>query len=547
MELSSDLISQFVKSTNDSGTKQSEIIVYGEVVTDGDRNYVQLDGSSALAPIESTVEINPGDRVIVAVKNHSAMVTGNTDDPAIGTRTANGMKASIKNLGDKLEFEVSNEEGSLASKITMVSDRIDSEVLDENNGLASKITQLANKIESEVLDEETGLASKITQNADAIETLVDNDDEFTKFKQTVEGFLFEDDEGTVKIDGGCVELSGAITFDDIGGSLSLSDLSDGETVAVNITNAGAMASQALSDASTAFRSVRNLLHPQLNADGTVKTDPITGSIVYSTYIDGNMIYSDSIFADKIHLGGLLTVYNGITSDVVGGYLGYDAGFNSDSGIGVRDSTGNQQMVCTNAAARISAGNPIYNAYTNPNPVYSQFVASSSGSAHIKGSNYIMLGLDGYDLVVLANHTDYYAFRPYSKSVSTTLGNTSYKWSAVYTDTCTGTTSDRNKKNSIEDLPEKYIVMFDKLAPKRFKLNNGTSDRYHIGYIAQEVEDAMSSSGIDSQEFGGFIKDTDEDGNDIYMLRYGEFDGIRDAKIKQLEARLEKLEKLLLQQ
>ena len=73
------------------------------------------------------------------------------------------------------------------------------------------------------------------------------------------------------------------------------------------------------------------------------------------------------------------------------------------------------------------------------------------------------------------------------------------------------------------------------------MNNGTSDRYHIGYIAQEVEEAMIAAGIDSQEFGGFIKDKDQDGNDIYMLRYGEFDAIYSAKIKQLESRNAELE------
>jgi len=69
------------------------------------------------------------------------------------------------------------------------------------------------------------------------------------------------------------------------------------------------------------------------------------------------------------------------------------------------------------------------------------------------------------------------------------------------------------------------------------MNEGSSGRYHVGYIAQEVEEAMIAAGIDSLEFGGFVKDKDENGNDMYMLRYDEFDAIRDAKIKQLESQL----------
>ena len=80
-----------------------------------------------------------------------------------------------------------------------------------------------------------------------------------------------------------------------------------------------------------------------------------------------------------------------------------------------------------------------------------------------------------------------------------------------------------------------------LIPSRYKINSGTSGRYHVGFIAQEVEEAMNSAGIDAQEFGGFVKDKAEDGSDIYMLRYEEFIGILTAKIKQLEARLSALE------
>ena len=140
-----------------------------------------------------------------------------------------------------------------------------------------------------------------------------------------------------------------------------------------------------------------------------------------------------------------------------------------------------------------------------------------------------------------------ALRP--SGSSTSLGTASYVWSNLYAHTAEATQSDRNLKNSIENLPDKYITLFDNITPKRFKMNNGTSNRYHIGYIAQEVEEAMNIAGIDSQEFGGFVRDyiIDEDGNktneEVLMLRYGEFDAIYAAKIKQIESRLNKLESI----
>lgn len=84
-----------------------------------------------------------------------------------------------------------------------------------------------------------------------------------------------------------------------------------------------------------------------------------------------------------------------------------------------------------------------------------------------------------------------------------LGAPNFVWSAIYCSTNELNGSDRNIKNSIEALPEKYVRMFELVEPKRYKLNNGTSGRFHTGFIAQEVEAAMQKCGITSQEFAGW--------------------------------------------
>lgn len=111
------------------------------------------------------------------------------------------------------------------------------------------------------------------------------------------------------------------------------------------------------------------------------------------------------------------------------------------------------------------------------------------------------------------------------------------WQAVYAYTDTILTSDKNFKHDIESLDDRYLSMLNRIEPKRFKMNNGTSGRYHIGFIAQEVEDAMAQAGITDLEFAGWCKDKDADGNDVYFLRYGEFIGLLLAKIKELDARI----------
>lgn len=122
-----------------------------------------------------------------------------------------------------------------------------------------------------------------------------------------------------------------------------------------------------------------------------------------------------------------------------------------------------------------------------------------------------------------------------------LGSPNFVWSAIYCSTNELNGSDRNIKNSIEVLPEKYVRMFELVEPKRYKLNNGTSGRYHTGFIAQEVEAAMQKCGITSQEFAGWAAAKRKDGSETYFLRYSEFIPVLWAKVREQEERLKRLE------
>lgn len=122
-----------------------------------------------------------------------------------------------------------------------------------------------------------------------------------------------------------------------------------------------------------------------------------------------------------------------------------------------------------------------------------------------------------------------------------LGAPNFVWSTIYCSTNELNGSDRNIKNSIEALPEKYVRMFELIEPKRYKLNNGTSGRFHTGFIAQEVEAAMQDCGITSQEFAGWAAAKLDDGSETYFLRYSEFIPILWAKVREQEARIRRLE------
>lgn len=107
-------------------------------------------------------------------------------------------------------------------------------------------------------------------------------------------------------------------------------------------------------------------------------------------------------------------------------------------------------------------------------------------------------------------------------------------------TSTTVTSDRNAKNSIEELPAEYETFINALNPMRFKYNEGNSGRYHIGYIAQDVHSALLSAGLKTTDFAGYV-DIDGNGKEL-GLAYDEFIAILHLKIKQLENRIAVLEK-----
>lgn len=171
-------------------------------------------------------------------------------------------------------------------------------------------------------------------------------------------------------------------------------------------------------------------------------------------------------------------------------------------------------------------------------IYSKEVLWLSG-----GSGVVMMVGD-FDQFLSVGPDGAYASEDFYSQNGGSLGGAAMAWDTLFADSCSCCTSDENRKNSIEELPEKYLVMFDHLTPYRFKMNNGTSGRYHPGYTAQNVKAAMDAAGIESTEFGGWIMDVDKDGNEIYMLRYEEFGAIYAAKIKQLESRVAELEERL---
>ena len=370
MSLSSELASQFAKVTNDTARNTNGTKLHGTITMLGEVPYVRLDGTEELTPISRTVEVAEGDRVEVTIANHSATVTGNLTDPSIGIMRAGALESSITQTASEIRLELSNEVSKLNSSLTLTASKIRTELSDGISGLDSKITLTASEIRTELSDGISGLNSKITQNANSISTLVKNDEAFSEFQQTVEGFYFINDEGIVKIKNGNLDLTGSITFSDFNQTVAdeINAISDTADSALDTANtASSTAASAKSLANTAMADASDAYNEATSAAGVARSIA-NGTYVNGTFINKKQITSPTIIGNEIKVHGTFQTigYDGVTrkpTGYMGAAMGKDSYGNDTFGVALshtwnyEDGTiGNSYMIVTNAGVRMQYNN-----------------------------------------------------------------------------------------------------------------------------------------------------------------------------------------------
>lgn len=263
------------------------------------------------------------------------------------------------------------------------------------------------------------------------------------------------------------------------------------------------------DVSTLYQKVNNITLEvsnrtssstiSLNVDGIEMSSKIirfTGDVVFAsdlydgvTEISGDCITTGEISARYIKLGGQMEVYRSLSGSVCGGYLGYMTGQtatgSSTSGIGIANDDESAVMICTSAGAR--------------------------------------MGYDGTSSVVCT-----------SSKVTLTANQVVVDGTLKSADGAV-ITSDRSAKKHISyGRMGKYLRLFDLLRPAVYRLKG--RKRRHLGFIAQDVEEALETAGIPTEDFAGLCI-----GKEGYGLRYEEFIPLLTAKVQQLEERIRRLE------
>lgn len=340
--------------------------------------------------------------------------------------------------------------------------------------------------------------SLISKTAEEVKISVEElNGKYTALSVTLDGVTITDQDGTTKIRGSSIETSslyvdaahitGKLTASqveiDLSGSIKWTDLS--ADVQNEINDAYAMAEDAEAAAADAADTV----------DGWRYNG--------GTYIDGSMLMTGTVKASEL-LGGTVGLLT--SAERVAGGIDITGASTSTYAI----------ELYSNGALRLEAyGGAAY--------------LGSDDGASIEVSDRIWMNDHVYP----------------SDPEAYNCGNNNYPWAVVsavdvYVDG-TAVTSDRNKKHDIFYVLDAYDALFDALRAVGYKLNNGKSDRVHIGMIAQDVEEALLLCGLTNQDFAAVVREIAEDGTERYFLRYMEFIGLLIDQVQKLKARVGQLE------
>ena len=175
MKLSDNVVSEFVKMTNDTpSTNTNQSKIYGTAIIYNDEQYVQLDGSDLLTPADNTVHIKNGERVTVSIQNHVATIDGNISDIS----ASNQHLVSVEN--DLVNFKITTE-GMFLS----VRDEFNTKLTDFKVTVDGMFLEVRNETEQKFSD------FRVTVDGMFLSVRNDMDKKFSDFKVTVDGMFLE--------------------------------------------------------------------------------------------------------------------------------------------------------------------------------------------------------------------------------------------------------------------------------------------------------------------------------------------------------------------
>ena len=241
--------------------------------------------------------------------------------------------------------------------------------------------------------------------------------------------------------------------------------------------------------------------PEMTGSGTMNSR--MGAHIYDiaksgagTVLEQNGVQIDDLSAANINVALHLKQTTGYGIYAPGGAQSYHLGKFS---IGFDNTAFNYGAIL---AAKNTSGKTWF-VETDSANVFSG-IADGDGNVKTVIGNNVRFGVYGL--------ADNYCVAPGADNTQS-LGTVSLRWSVVYAGTGTINTSDGREKQQVAELTsaEKVVAQKVKSLIRTFKFNDavekkGDGARVHVGAIAQDVQSAFQSEGLDPAKYGIFCYD-----------------------------------------
>lgn len=405
------------------------------------------------------------------------------------TQTAESIELKAdKTTVDALGNRLSDAETSIEQNATQIKFKA-------SNLALNKLADRVDTCESEITQNATEIAAKVSQ------TYGSSSSSFG-WSLTSSGFYIYSDAATVlKVTSSGLEVSGKVK--------ATSGTIGGWTISANELYSG---TAGISTGATYLKS-------SLVSSGA--TSPVRFYCGNGDRINGKFIVLDdgSLYASAAKIEGNVTA----TAGKIGGFNISDNFLCYGTATSVKDATGTYM-----------GKDGIWASYGAFGTISNAFIVENTG---IKKS-YTVGGSSAELRIATPNLSVYISGMSTSSATWLNVISAANAWA--------NSSSDERIKNSIEDLPSAYESLFDSLTPRRYKYNDGTSGRYHTGFVAQEVVSAVESSGLSTQDFAAVVKEFPDSDIECWHLRRDEFVALNTWQIQKLKARVKELETIVSQ-
>ena len=194
MKLPRSLVQEFAKVTNDTpAKKESPKYVKGTVSGKGETKYVKIDGSTVATPISETVDVQDGDRVLVSIENHRAVVLGNFTFPPSARKEQEALdKSESANTNSNAALDAAKDAQTNATEALESSSVASSQAqeaqkkAEESMTAADAASQKANEAKQESAQAKQDAASAKQNAADALSNVANAQEEIDKIRDNVE-------------------------------------------------------------------------------------------------------------------------------------------------------------------------------------------------------------------------------------------------------------------------------------------------------------------------------------------------------------------------